>query len=131
MQPTGGHPEARQQSEVPMLIFGREPTLILQSIGAALGIFVALGVPGLSAQQAALIIAFLTGVIAVVNAIAVRPIAPAAFIGLVGASAALLAAYGFDVSQPVVGAVSSAVVVFLALLTRGQVSPVPTRGRAD
>lgn len=110
-----------------MLIFGREPTLVLQSIGAGLGIFVALGVPGLSAEQAALIIAVLTGLVAVANAVVVRPVAPAAFIGLVGASAALLAAYGFDVSQPVVGAISSAVVVVLALLTRGQVTPVPAR----
>lgn len=106
-----------------MKIFGREPTLIIQSVSALLAIFVAVGIPNLSTDQAALIIAALTATLGVVNAIMVRPVAPAAFIGLVGAVAALLAGYGFDVSQAVVGAISAAVVSVLALLTRVQVTP--------
>jgi hypothetical protein len=105
-------------------IFGREPTLVLQSLSALLAVFVAVGLPNLSAEQAALIIAALTAVLGVVNALLVRPVAPAAFIGLVGAVAALLAGYGLDVSQAVVGAISAAVVSVLALLTRVQVTPV-------
>lgn len=106
-----------------MKIFGREPTLVLQSVSALLTVFVAFGIPGLSAEQAALVIAALTAVIGVINAVAVRPIAPAAFVGLVGAVAALLAAYGLEASQEVVGSVSAAVVAALALFLRGQVTP--------
>lgn len=102
----------------------REPTLLIQAFSAALSIVVALGFKSLSAEQAALIIAFITAVFAVVNAIVVRPIAPAAFIGFVGASVALLAGYGYEVSQEMIGAINTAVVAFLALATRGQVTPV-------
>jgi small basic protein len=105
-------------------LFGREPTLVLQAISALLGIFVALGIPGLSAYQAAAIIAALTAVIAAINAALVRPVAPAAFTGLVTAVATLVAAYGLDLTQQLVGAVQLTVVTVLALLIRGQVSPV-------
>jgi pilus assembly protein TadC len=104
-------------------IFGREPTLILQSLSALLSVLVAFGLPNLSAEQAALIVAALSAGIGVANGLAVRPIAPAAFVGLVGAVAALLAGYGLEASQEVVGSVSAAVVSALALLTRGQVTP--------
>lgn len=106
-----------------MRIFGREPSLVLQSIGAVLSVLVAVGLPGLSAEQAALIVAGIAAVFGVLNAIAVRPLAPAAFTGLVTAAAALLAAYGFDVSQTVVGAIGGAVPVLLALFVRGQSTP--------
>lgn len=106
-----------------MKIFGREPTLVLQSLSAVLAIFVAIGVPGLTDEQATLIIAVIAGALGVVNAVMVRPIAPAAFVGLIGAGAALLAGYGLEVSQEVVGSISAAVVTVLALLTRGQVTP--------
>jgi hypothetical protein len=106
-----------------MLIFGREPTLVLQSLSALLAVFVAVGLPGLSAEQAGLIVAAIAAGIGVVNALMVRPIAPAAFVGFIAAGAALLAAYGLELSQEVVGSVGAAVVVLLALLTRGQVTP--------
>lgn len=105
-------------------IFGREPTLILQSISALLAVVVTFGLPGLSATQAALIVAALSAAVGVVNAVLVRPIAPAAFTGLVAALAALVAGYGLDVAQQTVGAVQVAVVAVLALITRNQVSPV-------
>lgn len=106
-----------------MKIFGREPTLVLQAISALLAILVSVGIPGLSAEQAALIIAALSAVIGGVNAVLVRPIAPAAFTGLVAAAFSLFAGYGLDVSQGTVGAIQVAVVTVLALLTRGQVTP--------
>jgi len=105
-------------------IFGREPTLVLQALSAVLGIVVALGLPSLSAEQASLIIAALSAGIGAVNAVMVRPIAPTAFVGLVGAGAALMGAYGLDVSQPVVGAISAATIAVLGLLAREQVTPV-------
>ncbi|GLY21711.1 hypothetical protein [Micromonospora sp. NBRC 101691] len=106
-----------------MKVFGREPTLYIQAISALLGVFVTFGLPGLSATQAAAIVAVLSAVLAAVNAAMVRPVAPAAFTGLVTALAVLVAAYGLDVSQETVGAVQVAVVGVLALLTRTQVSP--------
>jgi hypothetical protein len=105
-------------------IFGREPTLWLQFIAGVLGVGVAVGLPGLSVDQAAAIIAVVTAVFAVVNAVMVRPVAPAAFTGLVASGAVLLAAYGFTVSQPTLAAVQTAVLAVLALLTRAQVTPV-------
>jgi hypothetical protein len=105
-------------------IFGREPTLVLQSLSAVLSVFVAVGIPNLSAEQAGLIIAVISAALGVVNAVMVRPVAPPAFIGFVSAGAALLSAYGLELSQELVGSVTVAVVAVLALLTRGQVTPV-------
>lgn len=106
-----------------MKLFGREPTLYIQALSAMLGVFVTFGVDGLSATQAAAIVAVLSAVLAAVNAAMVRPVAPAAFTGLVTAVAVLVAAYGLEVSQETVGAVQVAVVGVLALLTRNQVTP--------
>ena len=103
--------------------FNREPTLYLQALSALLGIGVALGLPQLSATQAALIVAAVSAILGAINGAITRPVAPAAFTGLVGAVAALVAAYGFEVPQEVVGAVQAAVVTVLALLTRVQVTP--------
>ncbi len=108
-----------------MKLFGREPTLVIQAFSAFLGVLVTFGVDGLSATQAAAIVAVLTAVTTAINAAAVRPVAPAAFTGLVTAVAVLVAAYGLNVSQETVGAVQVAVVGVLALLTRNQVTPAP------
>ncbi|WP_047892145.1 hypothetical protein [Micromonospora sp. RV43] len=109
-----------------MTTFGREPTLYIQALSALLGVLVTFGIDGLSAEQSAAIIAVLSAVLAAVNATLVRPVAPAAFTGLVTAVAVLVAAYGLDVSQETVGAVQVAVVGVLALLTRNQVTPKTT-----
>ncbi len=112
-------------------IFGREPTLVIQTISAALSVFVAVGVPNLSAEQAALIIGVINAVFGVLNAVVVRPIAPAAFTGLIAAGAALLGAYGLELSQELVGTLSAFVITVLTLLVRGQVSPVSDPRPAD
>jgi len=104
-------------------IFGREPALILGAISAALSLLVTLGI-GLTADQAGAWTAVISGVFAVVTAVMTRPIAPAAFTGLVTVVATLLAAYHFDVSAGTVAAVNGTVLAVLTLLTRGQVSPV-------
>lgn len=107
-----------------MKIFGREPTLVLQAISAALSILVAFGVPNLTAEQAGLMVAAISATFGVINALMVRPVAPTAFVGLVGAVAALTAAYGLEFSQQQVGSVAAATVAVLTLLGRGQVTPV-------
>lgn len=106
-----------------LTVFGREPALVLGAISAALSLAVTLGI-GLTADQAGAWTAVIAGVFAVITALATRPIAPAAFTGLVTVVATLLAAYHFDVSAGTVAAVNGTVLAVLTLLTRGQVSPV-------
>lgn len=106
-------------------LFGREPALIVGAISAALSLVVTLGV-GLTADQAGAWTAVISGVFAVITAVMTRPIAPAAFAGLVTVAADLLGAYHYNVSAGTVAAINTTVLAVLTLLTRGQVSPVPT-----
>ncbi|WP_045740849.1 hypothetical protein [Actinoplanes rectilineatus] len=106
----------------------REPTLILGVLSAALGLIVTFGFDWLSAEQAALIVAAFNAGLGVINAIHVRPIAPAAFTYAVTAAAALFAGYGLHVSQETVGAVNGLVLAVLMLLTRAQVTPAGPTG---
>jgi hypothetical protein len=111
-------------------LFGVEPALILGVISAALSLVVTLGV-GLSANQAGAWTAVISGVFAVITAAMTRPIAPAAFTGLVAVTADLLAAYHFNVSAGTVAAVNALVVAGLTLITRGQVSPTTAKRPAE
>jgi len=106
-----------------MKIFGREPTLWLQAISAALAFFVTFGWSGLSATQAGATVAVLAAIIGVLNAWRVRPIAPAIFTTVVTTGAALLSTYGLDFPQERIGQFQLAVVAVMALLTRVQVTP--------
>lgn len=104
-------------------IFGREPALVVGLIGAALSVLVAMNIEGLSSEQAALIVAALGALTGVVTAILTRPWAPGAFTALVAALAALATGYGLEVDPAVVGSINGLVLAFLALVTRGEVSP--------
>lgn len=104
-------------------IAGREPTLVIGAVGSALSILVGFQLDWLDARQAALIVLVLNAILGALNAAAVRPIAPAAFTYLVGAVAALCAAYGLDVGQEMVGSINGLVLSVLLFLTRGQVTP--------
>lgn len=106
-----------------MKIFGREPTLLIGTIASLLSVGVGFNFDWLTARQAAVIVVALNAVLGVINAIAVRPISPAAFTYLVGAVATLCAAYGLHFSQSSVGAVNGLVISVLMFLTRGQVTP--------
>jgi hypothetical protein len=101
----------------------REPSLYITAIGTVLSLVAAFGLDFLTPEQAALVIVVLNAGLGVWNALKVRPVAPAAFTYFVGVVATLVAAYGVEVSQSVVGAVNAAVLAVLALLLRGNVSP--------
>lgn len=104
-----------------MKIFGREPALIISAIGALVTLLVALNIPGLSAGAGAALTTFIT---AIVIAFTTRPVAPALFTAAVAAGSALFAEYGLHVSDGVVAAVSSVVLVGFALFgIRPQVTP--------
>lgn len=105
-----------------MKVLGREPQLVINSVSALLSLLVTFQF-GMTTEQAGAIVAVISGVFAAVAAAITRPIAPGAFTGLVAAAAALLAAYGLEVSPEAIGAVNGLVLATLALLTRGQVSP--------
>lgn len=105
-----------------MKIFGREPALIISTISAVLSLIVTFNV-GMSGEQAGAIVAVISAAFGAITAAATRPIAPSAFTAVVAAGAALLAAYGLDVSAETVGATNAVVLAVLALLARGQVSP--------
>lgn len=104
-------------------IFGREPTLAIGTLSSGLSVLVGFNFDWLTARQAALIVVVLNAILGAVNAVAVRPISPAAFTYLVASLAALCGAYGLHFSQSNVGAVNGLVISVLMFLTRGQVTP--------
>jgi len=104
--------------------FNRNPTVWLQSFSAVLAVLVSFQLDWLTAEQSAVVTAAAGALITAINAALVRPIAPAAFVGLVGAVAALLAAYGFHVSQETVGSIQALVVALLTLQARQAVTPI-------
>ena len=105
-----------------MKIFGREPALIISTLSAVLSLIVTFNI-GMSGEQAGAIVAVISAAFGAITAAMTRPIAPSAFTAVVAAGAALLAAYGLDVSAETVGATNAVVLAVLALLARGQVSP--------
>lgn len=104
-------------------IFGREPALVVGFLGAALSVLASFNLDGLSTEQVALIVAALGALTGAITAALTRPVAPGAFTLLVAALAALATGYGLDVGPEVVGTVNGLVLAFLALVTRGEVSP--------
>lgn len=101
-----------------------EPALWLNSLAAVLGFAATLNISGLGPKQAALIVAAVNAAGAAVVAWRTRPIAPAVFTGALSSLVSLAAAYGLHVQAGQVGALNVVVLAVLALLTRGQVSPV-------
>lgn len=107
-----------------MKIFGREPALVVGVIGAALTALASVNLPFLNAGQAAALTAV---VAALVIAWTTRPAAPALFTGAFAALVALVAEYGLELSDEMVGSVTALIVAICALLgIRPQVSPQPT-----
>lgn len=100
-----------------------EPALVTGFLASVLGLVVTLGIGGMTGEQAGAITAAVSAVFAAVAAVKVRPIAPAAFTGLVAVLADLATAYGFHFTANEVGAVNAVVMSLLMLITRGHVTP--------
>lgn len=100
-----------------------EPALILTVISAALSLIVTFNI-GLTSEQAGLWVAVITAVFGLITALAVRPVAPAAFTALVTAVGALLMGYHFHVDPAVLAQVNSLVLALFTLGVRHQVTPL-------
>lgn len=111
---------------LPTTIFGREPTLWLAAISSAVIIVGTFGLKFITGEQAALIVVVINAIFAAINAYAVRPISPVAFTYAVGSIVALMGAYGLNLPTETVASINAAIIPVLALLSRGQVSPVDT-----
>lgn len=109
-------------------IFGREPTLWLSVLSSLIVLAGTFGLHWLNGQQAGLLVAAINGVAGAITAYSVRPISPAVFTYAIGALVALAASYGLNVTNEQLAMLNGTVVPFLALLTRGQVSPIENSG---
>lgn len=101
--------------------FSREPAIWLAVIGAALNWVVSFELGWLNAGQSSAIITFLT---AAVTAYFTRPIAPALFVAVISAGAALFAEYGLNWTDAQVTGLGTIVLTAFALFgIRSQVTP--------
>lgn len=101
-----------------MKIFGREPALIISTIGAVVAFLVSVG---LDSGVGSAVVAFIT---AIIVAATTRPIAPALFTAILAPAAALAAEFGLDWTDAQVGAAAGIVLAAFALFgIRPQVTP--------
>jgi hypothetical protein len=105
-------------------IFGREPTLYIALITALISWGVGFGWEGLTAENAAWISAVINAVAAAAASFLTRPIAPQLFTYGMTTIFGLLASYGLSFSQEMVSSTQFVLLTLLALVTRGEVSPV-------
>lgn len=102
-------------------IFGREPALVMSAIGAVLAWIATLGLDQFNAGHSTALIVFLS---AVVIAATTRPWAPALFVGVVAAGAALAGTYGLHWSEAAVTGLGTIILTGFALFgIRPQVTP--------
>jgi hypothetical protein len=111
-----------------MKILGREPAVTIGVASALLSLIVTFNI-GLTSLQAGATVAAISAGSSAITAARTRPIAPAAFTGLVTAGTALLAAWHFEVEPATVGALNALVLAVLMFITRGQVSPKTSDSR--
>lgn len=104
-------------------ILGREPVVILNAVQAVLLVGVAAGLPHITDAAVPLIVAALGAGLGAVQAVYVRPVAPAAFTAVVTTLAPLLAYYGVGVPPELVVALNGAIVAVMTLVVRHEVSP--------
>ncbi len=102
-------------------LFGREPSLIIGFTGAVVAVLVGLNLSWLTAGAGVAVVALLT---ALVTAVTTRPVAPALYVGVVVAVAAVLSEYNFHLSEDLIAGVGGVVMASFALFgVRPQVAP--------
>jgi len=110
-----------------MLIFGREPAVILE-FAKALLVVVSVTVLPVSAEVQAGIIAVLVAIFGVLKGFATRPVSPTVFTDLIVAVGALLLSFGVEVGPELVASFVTLVGAAVVLVQRAQVTPaVPGR----
>lgn len=103
-----------------------QPAFVLAALNAAIMIVGTVGADWFNGEQAGLLVILINAVAAAITAFVTRPVAPSAFTALISAALAFAGAYGFNLSGETVAAINAAVYPFLAFLTWGNVSPIPT-----
>jgi hypothetical protein len=110
-------------NRVKQFFLRREPALWLATLQALLAALVGFKFDWLSAEQAALWVSLINVAIGAVMAWRTRPIAPSLYTTAFSVGVTLLAAYGLDVTQEMVGFINMAIVSVVTFLARGQISP--------
>lgn len=105
-------------------IFGREPALWIAALQAALMLLFTLGVPGVDGGLAGAVSLVLTAGASAWTALAVKPISPAVFTGLLIAAVQLGTRWGLDLSEVQIGSITGFVALVVTLVIRGQITPV-------
>ncbi len=100
-----------------------EPQLAANAVQALLGVLVAFGI-GLTTDQAGAVLGITAAVLTAVTAASTRPLQVSAFSGLVTAAAVLAVSFGMHLPAGGVASVNLLISAVLALLARGQVTPV-------
>ena len=107
-------------------ILGRQPALFIALVVAAVHLIGTLGFDFFQMENAGALVATIDAAAAAITAWTVRPIVPAAFLGLISAVLALVGTYGINLPGETVAGINAAVYPLLAFLTWGNVSPIPT-----
>jgi len=104
-------------------LFGREPALYIAVIQAALMLAFTLGVPGVDGGLAGAVSLVLTAAAGAWTALAVRPVAPAVFTGLIVAGVQLFSRWGLDLSEVQISSITAFVALVVTLVARAQMTP--------
>lgn len=105
-------------------LFGREPALWIAVIQAVLILLFTMGVPGIDGDLAGGVSLVLTAAATTWSALAVRPVAPTVFTGLIIAVVQLLSRWGLHWDDTQIGALTTLAALTVTLIFRAQVTPV-------
>ncbi|NUS01904.1 MAG: hypothetical protein HOV97_04995 [Nonomuraea sp.] len=110
-----------------VLIFGREPVVISNAIEGILACLLAFGLLGWAgintADEIAIVMAVVSSALGVYVAYVTKDTLLGAVLGLIKAAVALIAAYGYDVTDVQLAQILAAVTVVAALWHRTQTGP--------
>lgn len=109
-----------------MKIFGREPAFYVGVIEALVAVLVTFNLPGLSTEQAGLVVALVVAIGGALTAWATRDTLLAALVGVVKAGLILAVGYGLTVTDEQIGLIAALVSVIGSGYLRTQTSPVDT-----